>query len=461
MSEFINQILDEKSIAYAIFDNDCHLVKSSMNFSKVIHTKVSNKQSPLWDIFPELVGSEEVVKSLLQKKSRRYNLEKINTYSDKGKLHYYTLTLLRLKEKSPNAPKLLCIVTDTTNETSMEQMIRQQNFEIELLQSNLNSYGNYLSGEILGDSPQIEEVKKFIAKMANFRQVTVLLQGKSGTGKNMVARAIHQASMSPKSPFVEINCASIPSTLLESEIFGYEKGAFTDAKQSKKGLLEEASGGTLFLDEIGELPPSLQGKFLTFLETKNFRRLGSTESRSVDVRIMAATNKDLRKAVEMNEFRQDLYYRINVVSLKLPDLGELGEDVLVIADNFVRIFSFDFKKRVKGLTAEAKDKLLSYSWPGNVRELRNVMERAVIFADGDLIDSRDIVIAESHSMKNITTHASDNMIRVPDEGLDIAEVEKNLLTGALEKAKGNQSRAARLLGLTLDTFRYRMKKYNI
>jgi transcriptional regulator with PAS, ATPase and Fis domain len=262
--------------------------------------------------------------------------------------------------------------------------------------------------------------------------------------------------MEPKSPFVEINCTSIPPTLLESEIFGYEKGAFTNAIASKKGLLEEADGGTLFLDEIGELPLSVQVKFLSFLETKRFRRLGSTQERSVDIRVIAASNKDLKQAVENHEFREDLFYRIHVVTLKLPALRELGHDIIIIADHFITIFAYDFKKKARGLTEKAKAKLLSHPWRGNVRELRNVIERAVIFTEGNRIDQEDIILGEEKQTRQTT-----DQIHIPENGLSLFDVEKNLLLEALSRASGNQSRAARLLGLSLDTFRYRMKKYKI
>ena len=455
MVDYIDQILTEKKIAYAIFDQDLFIKKYSHNFVKITHIKSVNQKSSFWEIFPELFGSEEQVKLVIRNEQKKYQLEKINKYSNSGKLHYYNLTLLPLKEKAYN---LLCIITDTTAKTSLEQKIRQQKYEIELLQASLSSYGNYLSGSILGESEQIKRLRDFIGKIANIRNTTILLQGESGTGKNMVARAIHQASMLPKSPFVEINCASIPSTLLESEIFGYEKGAFTNAMTSKKGLLEEADGGTLLLDEIGELPLSLQAKFLSFLETKAFRRLGSTQEKSVDIRIIAATNKDLKQAVKNDEFRQDLFFRINVVSFELPPLRELSNDIIIIADNFIRIFAYDFRKKVNGLNDFAKTKLLHYSWPGNVRELRNVIERAVIFVEGEKIDAADIILVEE-KVKQLTPAIQP--FSIPEAGISLVDVEKKLLVDALSKTRGNQSRAAKLLGLTLDTFRYRMKKYEI
>lgn len=455
MANFFEQIFKEKKLAYAIFDHDLILSERSRNFAQTIQSSSIDPRSPIWDIFPELIGSEDQVYEVLYNRQKKYELEKINKYSESGKLHYYQLTLLNLKDTS-YVPKLLCVVADTTAETSLEQAIRQQKYEIELLQASLSSYGQYSSNSILGESKRIQEVREIVGKIARIRNTTVLLQGESGTGKNLIARAIHQTSMLPKTPFVEINCASIPSTLLESEIFGYEKGAFTNALMSKKGLLEEADGGTLFLDEIGELSLSLQAKFLTFLETKTFRRLGSTHEKSVNIRVIAATNKDLKEAVGNNEFRQDLFFRIDVVTLKLPPLRELENDVIIIANHFIHLFAYDFRKKVKGLTNNAKSKLLNYSWPGNVRELRNVIERAVIFAEGDKIDANDIILTEEKGIDEPS-----HRFTLPDNGLSLFEIEKNLLLDALAKANGNQSRAARLLGLTLDTFRYRIKKYHL
>lgn len=454
MASYFEKILKEKKIAYAIFDSDFFLKKFSVNFSKIIHSDINTSNS-LWEIFPELFGSENEIQAILSKNRNRYQLDKVNKYTDTGDIRYYDLTILPLIDGEQHRGSLLCIVADTTDVTSLQQEIRQQRFEIELLKASLSSYGNYACGTLLGESAKIKQLYDFINKIAGIKTTTVLLHGESGTGKNLVARIIHQISMPPNSPFVEINCASIPATLLESEIFGYEKGAFTNAFSSKKGLLEEADNGTLFLDEIGELPLSLQSKFLSVLENKTYRRLGSTLEKRVDVRIIAATNKDLREAVEKNEFRSDLFFRINVVNMKLPPLRELGVDILIIAEHFIHLYAIDFGKKAKGLTEGAKAKLLNYSWPGNVRELRNVIERAVIFTEDDVIDSDDLILEEKKQL-DMT-----QFVHIPDEGISMFEVEKNLLLEALSKTKGNQSHAAKLLGLTLDTFRYRIKKYDL
>lgn len=456
MSNFIHQILAEKKIGYAIFDADLISVRSSPNFRKIIQRETLPPKSQIWTIFPELIGSEDIVQNILEGKRKRYTIEKINKYTSSGKLRYYNLELIPLKDSNNYAHRLGCIVSDITQATSLQQKLRQQKYEIKLLQASLSSYGQFTSYHILGNSPQIQSVREMIQKISKITNTTILLEGESGTGKNLIARVIHQRSMQPDSPFVEINCASIPETLLESEIFGYEKGAFTNATMSKKGLLEEADGGTLFLDEIGELPLSLQAKFLSFLETKTFRRLGSTKTQQVSIRVIAATNRNLKNAIAKNEFRQDLYFRLNVVNLELPPLRELGNDVVELARHFVHIYALDFHKPVEGLTDKAIAKLSNYSWPGNVRELRNVIERAVIFAEKKRIDAVDLILTEENPEDK-----DEPEIKITDEGISLADVESKLLNDALVKANGNQSKAARLLGISLDTFRYRIKKYEI
>lgn len=453
MADLINQVLKEKKIGYAVFDPDLILAISSPNFNKIINIETPIKSLPIWEIFPELIGCEDAIAAIQNKGQRRYELKKLSRLLPNENFHYYDLTILPIAASK----QLLCVVADTTEETALMQHIQQQRNEIELLQANLSSYGQFQSRDILGESPKIQQVRGLISKIAQIRNTTILLQGESGTGKNLVARTIHRNSMLPQSPFVEINCASIPSTLLESEIFGHEKGAFTHAIMSKKGLLEEADGGTLFLDEIGELPLSLQAKFLSFLETKTFRRLGSTQERNVNIRVIAATNKDLKKAVEDGEFRQDLFYRINVVSIELPPLREMENDIIAIADHFTHIFAFDFRKNVKSLSEGARKKLTKYPWPGNIRELRNVIERAVIFAENDKISENEILLTEEFS----SPPTPENGFVIPDDGISFSEVEQQLLVNALTKADGNQSKAAKLLKLSLDTFRYRMKKYGL
>ncbi|MBN1478830.1 sigma 54-interacting transcriptional regulator [candidate division KSB1 bacterium] len=459
MSAFFEKILRESKIAFGFFDQDYILKDNSNLLAQYTGGRLQKKSAVLWDIFPELVGSEDKIHDLLFKSIKKFEFEKLTRLTDENKLRYFTLSLFPYRDDSLSSQHLLCIVTDTTAATSLEQQVQQQKNEIRLLHANIATLQNRYGEEIYGKSEKIQAVKDFIDKIAKIRNTTILLYGESGTGKNLVAYAIHKKSMQEESPFVEINCASIPDTLIESEIFGYEKGAFTNAFSSKKGLLEEANGGTLFLDEIGELPLPLQAKFLSFLETKRFRRLGSTQEHTVQVRIIAATNRDLKKAVEAKEFRQDLFYRLNVVSNELPPLRELGEDVIILANYYLNYFSFDFGKKIIGLSRDAEAKLLNYAWPGNVRELRNVIERAVIFAENNMITQDDLLLYNAIDAKKV--RVINDTFSLPTGGLSLYELEKKLLLQALERSDGNQTKAAKLLGLSLDTFRYRLKKYNL
>ncbi len=458
MSNFFERILRESKIAYGFFNQDYILKDNSKLLAQYTGGRLQKNSATLWDVFPELVGSEDKVEELLATSAKKYELQKLTRMNGEDKQRYFTLSLYPYTEDTLFARHLLCVVTDTTDATTLEQEVQQQRNEIRLLHANIAGIQDKHGTEIFGQSDQIVAVKSFVEKIAKIRTTTILLHGESGTGKNLVANAIHIKSMQPDSPFVEINCASIPDTLIESEIFGYEKGAFTNAFTSKKGLLEEADGGTLFLDEIGELPLPLQAKFLTFLETKRFRRLGSTQEHSVQVRIIAATNRDLQRAVAEKDFRQDLFYRLNVVSTTLPPLRALGEDVLILANFYINYFSFDFGKMIKGMSKDAETKLLNYNWPGNVRELRNVIERAAIFAEGDIITADDLLLFESMD-KTKQTATTD--ISLPYDGLSLFDLEKKLLSQALERSEGNQTQAAKLVGLSLDTFRYRLKKYDL
>ena len=312
-----------------------------------------------------------------------------------------------------------------------------------------------MSESVLGNSPAIQKVRVTIEKLSEVPKATVLLQGETGTGKNLVARVIHYSSMPLDAPFVDINCAALPENLVESELFGYEKGAFTHATVSRPGLLEVAQGGTILLDEIGELPLNLQAKLLSVLETKQFRRLGSNKPTEVKVRAMAATNRDLHKEVVEGRFREDLYHRLNVVSLTLPPLRDLADDIILIAAHFLKVFILEFKKKVKGFTPAAEKALLGYTWPGNVRELSNCLERAMIFIEKDWIDEVDLVIGAPEQSSYGQEWA------VPASGIELEEVERQFIISALRRTGGNKSKAARLLGLSRDTLRYRLEKYQL
>ncbi|MBI1932326.1 MAG: sigma-54-dependent Fis family transcriptional regulator [Ignavibacteriales bacterium] len=453
MKQILEQLIQEKNIAYAIYDDKLNLYEISSNLQKMLNLNEVKFEDSLFDTFPEFFGSEKEIYNVQSGKSLKLLLEKINRKSRNNGINYFDFAILKLKEKNNF---LLLIVNDSTKESTLLQKINQQQNEIKILKESFNNLKKDSIENILGNSKQINSVKNFIRKVASVRETSILLTGESGTGKTLIARAIHNLTLNDEAPFVEINCATIPDALLESEIFGHVKGAFTNALENKKGLLEEANGGTLFLDEIGELPISLQPKLLTFLETKKYRAVGSTKENQVNVRIITATNRDLKKAVNDKEFREDLFYRINVVNLEIPPLRERENDILILADHFIKNFSNEFCKNNLYLSKDAVDKLLQHSWPGNIRELKNVIERTLIFCEKSEIEYDDIVLFENTKIKKVN-----NECNIPDYGISLEEIEKKYLENALTLANGNQSKAAKLLNLTLDTFRYRIKKFNI
>lgn len=313
----------------------------------------------------------------------------------------------------------------------------------------------YAVESLIGESEQIREIREFITRVSSVTESVILLRGESGVGKNLVARVLHYMSPLSDKKYMEINCASLPSNLLEAELFGYEKGAFTDAKNSKKGLLEVASGGTVLLDEITSMDLSLQAKFLSFIENRRIRRVGGLEEIAVNIRVISATNSDLEADVAAARFRSDLFYRINVVSLNIPPLRERGTDVALIARKFVEDFNVKFKKQVRGFTNSAERKLLSHSWPGNVRELRNVVERAMIFAEDEYIDGDEI------SLTNImTVQSPDGGLYLP-KGLSFDQVEGEYLKKVLEWNNFNLEAAARQLGVTRKTLWEKRKKFGL
>jgi DNA-binding NtrC family response regulator len=311
---------------------------------------------------------------------------------------------------------------------------------------------------IIGCSQQTKYLLEVLEKVARSEASTVLVQGESGTGKELVAKWIHYSSSRAEKPFIAINCAAVPATLLESELFGHEKGAFTDAKATKKGLFELADGGTVFLDEIGDMEMGMQAKLLRFLEDRSFRRIGGARVYTVDVRIISATNKDLQKSIEEKVFRNDLYYRLQVIPIFLSPLRERKEDIIALAAHFVEMYSRDFNKKVQGLAGVAERMLLDYSWPGNVRELKNVIERAIILGSEDTL-LLDHLPLETAARTSPPAEGAVTSFRLPPEGIDIEEVEKELIRQALEIAEWNQSKAAKKLNLGIDAFRYRMKKF--
>ena len=314
--------------------------------------------------------------------------------------------------------------------------------------------------EVVAESQAMREVLNFVRRVAATEATTVLLEGENGTGKDLIAKTLHYQSTRQAEPFIAINCAAIPETLLESELFGYEKGAFTDARAQKKGIFELADKGTLFLDEIGEIPLMLQVKLLRVLEEQSFRRLGGLRDINLNLRFIAATNKNLREAVREGAFRQDLYFRLNVIQITIPPLRERQEDILPMGKFFIDHYNRKFKRNIEGVSPEAAKLLLAHSWPGNVRELRNAVERAMILEETNLLTAASLPITISHpdGRDRIPTGPG---LEIPDEGLSLEENEKMLLVRALEKTGGNQTQAARLLRITRDTLRYKMKKFNL
>jgi DNA-binding NtrC family response regulator len=308
---------------------------------------------------------------------------------------------------------------------------------------------------VVGQSEAMRTILGLMKKLAASRANTVLLLGESGTGKGLLARALHDASERAGKPFMTITCTAIPESLLESELFGHERGAFTDAKAAKPGLFEVADGGTVFLDEIGDMPLALQAKLLQVLEDRTFKRLGGVADIRVDVRVIAATNADLERSVREERFRTDLYYRLNTFPIRIPALRERQADISVLVRYFVDRFNREFNKNIEALDDAAMSKLVHHPWPGNVRELRNAVERAMILGPGPILKLEDFAF----SLGGSESATGGRLLELPGEGLDIEELEKDLVFQALERCQGNQSRAAQLLGMTRDQIRYRLEKY--
>ena len=310
--------------------------------------------------------------------------------------------------------------------------------------------------EIISASPKMETVKKMILKVARSNS-TVLVRGESGTGKELIARAVHNQSPRVAEMFQAVNCAAINENLLESELFGHEKGSFTGAHAEKKGLFEIADRGTLFLDEIGELDVGMQAKLLRALQERKIRRVGGTHELSVDVRVIAATNRDLRAMVADGRFRDDLYYRINVLSIDVPPLRERREDIPVLIDFFLKKHTKNTSRLITGLTPETKKLLNEYSWPGNVRQLESAIERAILLSEGDLITPEDLPT----EVRQEVGPASESAFKLPAEGINFEDVERGLITQAMEQTDYNITKAAKLLGLTFRTLQYRLEKFGI
>ena len=352
-------------------------------------------------------------------------------------------------EKPFNMDKLKILIGKALETVSLRKEVSQ-------FRSQLSK--KYGFTNIIGKSDEMLKIGEIVKKVARSDATTIFLQGESGTGKDLVAKVIHYESGRADRPFMDINCTALPETLIESELFGFEKGAFTDAKQMKKGLFELADGGTVFLDEIADMKLSTQAKLLKVIENKTFKRIGGVKDISVDLRIVAATNKNMAEEVKNDNFREDLYYRLKVIPVMLPALRERRDDILLLAKYFVEEFNREFKKSVKGISKETAKAFVNYHWPGNVRELRNVIERAMILENEDYILPEHLPVEIlSFDAKHLGAEAAP--VSIPPGGLDIEEVERELIRQALDLAKWNQTRAARLLNLTRDALRYRMQKF--
>ncbi len=312
---------------------------------------------------------------------------------------------------------------------------------------------------LVGKSAAVEQVRNMVARLASSEATTVLIEGESGSGKEVVARSVHFESSRAERPFLQVNCAALPEHLLESELFGHERGAFTDAHAQKRGLFESAEGGTVMLDEIGDLPAGGQAKLLRLLENKTFRRVGGVQELRTDVRVVAATNVNLEERVQEGRFRADLFFRLNVVRIEVPPLREHPEDVPILAAHFIARFNQEMKRGVKGISAPAMEALAAYHWPGNVRELRNVIERAfILHAAAEELRPEHL----PPELRRVQPKKPEKLVPpVPDQGIVLEDVEKKLIAEAMERASGNQSKAARLLGISRDTLRYRLKKHGM
>ena len=316
------------------------------------------------------------------------------------------------------------------------------------------------NNSIYGVSSQIQSVTGLIGMISKTHKTSVLIQGESGTGKELAANAVHYNSKRSDKPLMKINCSAIPDTLLESELFGYEKGAFTDAKNTKKGLFELADGGTVFLDEIGDMNPFLQSKILRVLENQTFMRVGGEREIKVDIRIIAATNKDLEKMVREGFFRKDLYYRLKVMVVEMPPLRDRVEDILLLSNLFIEENNKEYNKNIKGFNEEAKKLMIQYSWPGNVRELKNVIERAMILTDQEVITPKHLPF-ELKQTEKITPRIVEQEIIEATDDISLENMEKMHLLKVLKRLDWNKSKASKLLGISRATLRTKIRRYNL
>lgn len=351
-------------------------------------------------------------------------------------------------EKPLDLQKLLLLI---------EQALEAQRIRGELDRYREGNRWQFSGITLVGRSPAMRMVAELITRIADKgNPATVLIRGESGTGKDVVARAIHAQGPRSEKPFMSVNCTVLPAHLVESELFGHEAGAFTDAKEAKRGLFELADGGTIFLDEIGDMPTSVQAKLLEFLETHRFRRVGGVRDIVVEVHVVSATNRNLEEAVRDKVFREDLYYRLNVIPIDLPPLRHRPEDIGPLATHFIDMLCDEMSMPRRSLSADAVSALKEYPWPGNVRELRNLVERLLLLYDDDPITVRHL----PPEMQGDSSGEAGGFV-LPADGVDLEGVEKTLIVQALERSRGNKSQAARLLGISRDTLRYRLEKFDL
>ena len=313
----------------------------------------------------------------------------------------------------------------------------------------------YSFDRIVGEGPSVTAVKALLKKVAGSPASTVLLTGESGTGKDLAAKVLHYNSARASKPFMNITCSALPEALMESELFGHERGAFTGADRQKRGLFETADGGTVFLDEIGEMVPGLQAKLLRFLEEKTFKRVGGAVDIKVDVRVVAATNRNLQEEVKHGKFREDLVYRLNVLPIALPPLRDRADDIPRLVAFSIDVYNTEFKKKVRGVTPDAMEQIKRHPWPGNIRELRNAIERAMLLSDGTMLDVNDFSAGGAVAVR------LGDAVELPAGGLDLEQLERSLVVQALERTGWNQTKAAALLGLNRDQIRYRVEKFQL
>lgn len=342
---------------------------------------------------------------------------------------------------------------------NVAKALETQDLKMEVTRLKSQRKEEFPDNELFGETKPMRDLKKLIHIVASTPKTSVLIQGESGTGKELVSNAVHNWSRRKDKPLVKINCSAIPENLLESELFGHERGAFTDAKTLKKGIFEMANHGTIFLDEISSMQMSMQPKFLRVLETQSFRRIGGTSNIQIDVRLIAATNKNLEDCVEQQTFREDLYYRLKVMVIDIPPLRDRQDDIIPLAMLFIERNNKEFVKEIKGISRETRERMLKYNWPGNVRELKNVIERAVILCNEDEVQSEHLPLELQGGVSKMAL--SNEFSFLSSDGDSLEAMEKQHIFKMLEKYKGNKSQTARILSISRSTLREKMKNYGI